>query len=438
MARTTKNPQVGNRTQRAKIAARPDPYWHLIAEGQHLGYRKTGERQGSWVARFRDPETKQRRWEALGQADDTVDANGDSVLSFGQAIEAAQAWIKRTAQAASAGEVARGKYSIRELMADYLAEQERKTRKPQTKLKSVIGTHILPTLGSMDVNKLTHGKLKAWRDGIAEAAPRVRTKEAGATAFRVMDGGNPDTMRKRQATANRIFAVLRAALNYGHSELHRIGTKGAWERLKPFREVDVPRMRYLSVDEAKRLISACPGDFRDVVRAALYTGCRYGELAALTVANYNPDSRTLHVERSKSGKDRHIPLTQEGAAFFASVADDRKGSELLLTHADGRRKNEAWEATQQRYWMALACTAAEIEPAISFHILRHTYASQLAMNGTPMPVIAALLGHADTRMTEKHYGHLAPSYIADTLRANLPSFGFEASKPGPKLVQSAS
>ena len=40
-----------------------------------------------------------------------------------------------------------------------------------------------------------------------------------------------------------------------------------------------------------------------------------------------------------------------------------------------------------------------------------------------MGVIAAQLGHADTRMTERHYAHLAPSYVADTIRAALPSFG---------------
>lgn len=38
-----------------------------------------------------------------------------------------------------------------------------------------------------------------------------------------------------------------------------------------------------------------------------------------------------------------------------------------------------------------------------------------------MGVIAAQLGHADTRMTEKHYAHLAPSYIAQTVRSNLPT-----------------
>ena len=52
----------------------------------------------------------------------------------------------------------------------------------------------------------------------------------------------------------------------------------------------------------------------------------------------------------------------------------------------------------------------------NFHGLRHTYASRLAMRGVPLAVIAAQLGRADTRMVERHYGHLSPSYIADTVR----------------------
>jgi integrase len=42
------------------------------------------------------------------------------------------------------------------------------------------------------------------------------------------------------------------------------------------------------------------------------------------------------------------------------------------------------------------------------------------MKGVPMGVIAAQLGHSDTRMTEKHYAHPPPSYIAETVRAALP------------------
>ena len=52
--------------------------------------------------------------------------------------------------------------------------------------------------------------------------------------------------------------------------------------------------------------------------------------------------------------------------------------------------------------------------------------------GVTLPVIAANLGHADTRMTERHYAHLAPSYAADTIRAAMPSLGIvEASKVAP-------
>jgi hypothetical protein len=45
------------------------------------------------------------------------------------------------------------------------------------------------------------------------------------------------------------------------------------------------------------------------------------------------------------------------------------------------------------------------------------------MRGVPLAVIAAQLGHADTRMVEKHYGHLAPSYVADTVRAAFGTLG---------------
>jgi integrase len=45
------------------------------------------------------------------------------------------------------------------------------------------------------------------------------------------------------------------------------------------------------------------------------------------------------------------------------------------------------------------------------------------MRGVPLGVIAEQLGHADTRMTEKHYAHLAPSYVADTIRAHFPDLG---------------
>jgi integrase len=188
--------------------------------------------------------------------------------------------------------------------------------------------------------------------------------------------------------------------------------------VRPFRQVDAARLRYLSDDEARRLANACPQDFRALVTAALLTGARYGELAAMTVEDFNRDAGTVHVRISKSGKPRHIVLTDEGQAFIAHVAAGRPGSARLFLH-----NGKPWVKSAQHQPLSAACKAATIEPPCNFHALRHTYASRLAMRAVPLAVIAAQLGHVDTRMVEKHYGHLAPSYVADTVRAAFGSLG---------------
>jgi integrase len=76
--------------------------------------------------------------------------------------------------------------------------------------------------------------------------------------------------------------------------------------------------------------------------------------------------------------------------------------------------------------MRLACERAKIEPPVGVHALRHTFASLALMNGAPLLVVAQNLGHSDTRMVEKHYGHLAKSYVADAIRAAAPRFGLVA------------
>jgi integrase len=180
-----------------------------------------------------------------------------------------------------------------------------------------------------------------------------------------------------------------------------------------------PARRYLSDDEARRLTNACPPDFRALVVGTLLSGCRYGELAAMTVDDFNPDAGTLRVRASKSGKPRHVVLTQEGHDFVAQRAAGSPGSARLFLRGNGK----PWGKSEQQRPLNAACAAARIDPAANFHALRHTYGSRLAMRGVPLAVIAAQLGHADTRMVEKHYSHLSPSYIAETVRQAFGSLG---------------
>ena len=144
----------------------------------------------------------------------------------------------------------------------------------------------------------------------------------------------------------------------------------------------------------------------------------------MEVRDFNSDSNTLAVRRSKSGKPRHVVLTPESAEFFAALTAGRGGSELLLRRTDGT----AWERSHQQEPMTAAVRRARISPPITFHGLRHTWASHAVMNGMPLMVVARNLGHVDTKMVEKHYGHLAPSFIADAIRAHAPRFGITSDR----------
>jgi integrase len=203
-----------------------------------------------------------------------------------------------------------------------------------------------------------------------------------------------------------VLTILKAALTHAYQNRHA-SSADAWQATKPFREVDAPKVRYLSDAETVRLVNAALGEFRALVTGALMTGARYGELAALKVSDFASDSGSIYIARAKGGKPRHIHLSEEGLEFFRQATAGKVAQDLLLPRFD----NAAWHHALQFRPNREACSRAKISPAISFHVLRHTYASRLAMRGVPMAVIAAQLGHSDTRMTERHYAHLAPSYV---------------------------
>jgi integrase len=243
----------------------------------------------------------------------------------------------------------------------------------------------------------------------------MRTKR-GAPKRRTLpiDLSDPEAARCRKVSANRILGQLKAALNHAFRE-GKAASDVEWRKVKPFPKVNRSRASYLTMAQCKRLLNAADSDFRLLARAALETGARYGELGRLRVEDYNPDSGTLHIRLSKSGDSRHVILTDDGQAFFGQLVAGRAGSEPMF-----RRE---WRPSQQERPMREACKRAKIDPPVGFHQLRHTWASHAVMGGMPLPVVARNLGHADTRMVEKHYGHLAPSYVADAIRAAAPRFG---------------
>jgi integrase len=408
MARTVRNAKIDSRSARQKLARRREPHWTVLVEGCALGYRK-GVNGGTWIGRFRDDRGNQH-YESLGQSDDVGDANDLTILSFAQAQRRAQSFFQAKQQSLAEGFSATSKpATVHDALENYFAAYVRRGGKSLKKMRSSAQTHIVSQLGAIMLHKLTRRRLEQWHSDIARSAPSVRGKR-GQPA-RVTTAASKTDQRKRSATANRILTILKAALNHARNEGH-IELNFAWERVRAFREVDVARQRYLSDDEAHKLVNACSPHFRKLVVAGLLTGCRYGELCSLTCEDFNLDSGTVLVRISKSGKSRHVAVATEGCAFFAKEVKDRPRHDTIFLRPDGM----AWSNSDQQRPMQQAVVQASITP-ITFHGLRHTYASRLAMRAVPLAVIAKQLGHSDTRMVEKHYGHLAPNYVADTIRA---------------------
>jgi integrase len=415
MARTARNSSLETRTARARLRIRRTPYFAKIAKGLRLGYYR-GSISGSWIARcYRGAGVYAT--EALGVADDTLDADGVKVLDYWQSQERARRWGERQRLMAE-GMLRKGSYTVADAVADYLAEITAEKKPAAVKgAKYVFDAWILPELGSIQVEKLTTDRLNRWRNKLATQPKRIRSKRTATEPATRETPDDEDARRARKATANRILTLLKAALNRAfHAD--RASSDSAWRKVKPFKRVDEAVVRYLGASEARRLVSACAEDFRKMVQAALLTGCRYAELTRLKCANFNGDSGTVAIRLSK-GVARHVVLTDEAKAAFEGWTADRASTDLVFLRAD----KEPWGTSHQKRPLEEASARAGISPAVNFHILRHTHGSHLAMNGVPMGVIAAQLGHADTRMTEKHYAHLAPSYVAQTIRANFQVLG---------------
>jgi integrase len=416
VARTIRDTSLESRAARSRLKPRGKPYYRALEPGLHLGYRRPQTGAGKWLARHYVGE-QAYEIETLAIADDFSDADGVAVLSYQQAqAKARERMVARAHHAAGK----HGPITVADAMDAYLSFLDH-NRKSGGDARYRDRALIRPTLGDIEVAKLKADDIRKWLIGMAKTPARLRTRKGLKQQYAALD--SVEAKRARKVSANRTLITLKAALTRAWRE-GKVASNAEWSRVAPFENVNTARVRYLSVAEAKRLINACNPDFRLLVQAALETGARLGELVSLQVHDFNRDAGTLAIRQSKSGKARHVVLTEEGAAFFRELCAGRPGSAIMLVRADGK----TWGRAQQSPLMAAACQRAKITPPISFHGLRHSWASLAVMAGVPLLVVAKNLGHRDTRMVEMHYSHLAPSYVADAIRAGAPRFGFKPNK----------
>jgi integrase len=414
MGRRVKGEPLETREGRKSLPKRKKPYYRLIGTGLHLGYYK-GDRGGRWSARRYLGNQKYEEC-SLAAADDEKDsANGDTFLTFEQAQEKARAWKKSRDR----DQIAPSEYTVNEALDDYFEQQDADGKKTRD-ARQRADFYIRSTFGRKRVLELSAPEIRKWHRKIANTLPRLRSTVINGAKFADVDIDDPDVKRARQSSANRVLTILKAALNRAW-ENEIVEHNDAWRKVKAFKNTDAPREGYLSRKECRRLANIADPDFRKLIWAALFTGARYGELVRLQVKDYNPDVGTIHIRKSKSGKERHVILNDEGVAFFGEVTAGRGRNETMLLRDDGGE----WKESMQIRRMNDARAIAKIDTPISFHSLRHTYASWSVMGGMPLMVVARNLGHADTRMVEKHYGHLASEYMATETKKAAPKFGYK-------------
>jgi integrase len=442
-----KNAKLDSRTARARLGPRREPYWHVLAAGCAVGYRRAAG-VGTWIARRR-ADGGAYRYASLGAADDAGEANAvGPALSFDEAKDAARRWFGEQAAVGDDARPLTGRAAAALYMGDFLMRGKKSPRETQ----AVIDAFILPAFGDRRVAALRFEELRDWHYLVACAPRRVRTRRGAAQRYAPMpplpaeirealrllglaeraiprpadpdaaldDGDFDETeiraaWRARCATANRVLTVLKAVLNHA-VEAGRVDDDRAWRRVKPFEKVNEPRVRFLDLGERDLFLAATGGAFRRLAAGALATGCRYGELTRLRARDVDPAAATVFVAESKGGKARSVALSPDGAALFRRLVAGLGPDERVFVKDGG----DAWRKNDQTRPMADACAAAGIAPPASFHALRHTYASLLWIFGTRLEVIAELLGHADIRITRRHYAHIPRRVIAESVRQNMP------------------
>lgn len=243
--------------------------------------------------------------------------------------------------------------------------------------------YLKPAFGDVAITRVTMSHVMAFRDEQAE--------------------------RFAPATVNGNLITLSSAFTYFK--------KRQWLAVNPVHgveRVEDPERSYRWIhtrEEMTRLLLACNDELRDIVACALATGMRHDEILHLQWADVDLARRIITVHRgrnqgtTKGGKLRHVPILDSLLPVLKARALKRGGSVLVFPGEDGKVRTK--RAVLEIYKRALK--RAQVDEALVFHSLRHTFASHWMMDGGCIFKLAKVLGHSSVKITEKTYAHLAPS-----------------------------
>lgn len=285
----------------------------------------------------------------------------------------------------------RGKVTVADWSASWLASLGHLKVSTRARYRGIVERHIIPKWGRRKLNAVNHADVAEWITNLAESAA-------------------PGTVRQ----IHRVFSLI-----LEHAVLDsRLAAN-------PAKAVSLPRMRtrepvFLTIREVDKLADSA-GRNGIMIRFLAMTGLRFGEMAALRVADIDLSRRRIRVKASvsevggklvwttpKNHHARWVPIPASLAAELAEVIDGKGRDDLAFSAPSGgvvRLNNWRYRVFDP------ACAAARFT-GLRPHDLRHTAASLAVSAGANVKAVQRMLGHASAAMTLDIYAGLFADDLA--------------------------
>ena len=313
-----------SKTARQALKPRREPYWHCIRIGLYVGYRRTVEGDGSWIARQLQPGSKKYLLRSLGP-----------LPEFDEAVKQAQMW----AGAIDAGGSHKAT-TVETACKAYVTHQKNHVSAANSADAEGRFTRLVygKPLGAVSLDKLRTTQVKTWLNEQLDT------------------DGDEEDLRKSKDSANRNLTALKAALNLAlHDRL--VATDAGWRTVTRYPNAGRRREQYLTNDDRAALIEHCDADLAALVQALMLTAVRPGEIASANVGDFNRTQGTLTLN-GKTGK-RTVTLSTTAREFFAAEAKGKLPTAPLLADAFGTRWNkDLWKKRFNESANGQGCEAA--------------------------------------------------------------------------------
>jgi integrase len=197
------------------------------------------------------------------------------------------------------------------------------------------------------------------------------------------------------STVNRELALLKHMFNLAERWSLRQGPNPV--KMVKFLAEDNLKFQTLSEDAEKALLACCPPYLQDLIVLALNTGLRSGDIFKLLWEEVDLEQRRLNVMVQKNQKPLSIPMNDASHAVLTAWHSMKKGPYVFYNQMTGDRFRDLKTGFKQ------ACKQAQVK-GVTWHTLRHTFASRLLRNGTDIVTVKELLGHSTVVVTMR-YAH---------------------------------